>query len=97
VGARCNIYFDRHLAWFKYFTYQLVLVLSPNYKQNILRPPKVRKVCYSLAELHVKSLNFNLFRWRSVKFITKFKEGASYKSLETSALYSLFWEQNIYV
>jgi hypothetical protein len=33
---------------------QLVLVLAPNYKQHILSPAKVRKVCYSLAELCVK-------------------------------------------
>jgi D-alanyl-lipoteichoic acid acyltransferase DltB (MBOAT superfamily) len=30
-----NIYFGRHFAWLKYFTYQLVPVLAPNYE-----PPK---------------------------------------------------------
>jgi hypothetical protein len=27
----------------------LVPVLTPNYKQHVLSPAKVRKVCYSLA------------------------------------------------
>jgi len=48
----------------KYFTYHLVPVLAPNYKQHILSPAKVRKVCYSLAELYVKSVYLNLFGWR---------------------------------
>jgi hypothetical protein len=38
--ARQNIYFGRHFAWFKYFIYQLVPVLAPNYKQHILSPAK---------------------------------------------------------
>jgi hypothetical protein len=51
MGARWNIYFDRHFGWLKYFTYRLGPVLAPNYKQHILSPAEVRKVCYSLAEL----------------------------------------------
>jgi hypothetical protein len=30
-----------NFAWFKYFTYHLVPVLAPNYKQHILSPAKV--------------------------------------------------------
>jgi hypothetical protein len=42
MGARYNIYFGRHSAWLKYFTYRLLLpVLAPNYKQPILLPAKV--------------------------------------------------------
>jgi hypothetical protein len=43
-GRRINIYFGKHFAWLKYFTYHLVPVLTPNYKQHILSPAKVRKV-----------------------------------------------------
>jgi hypothetical protein len=31
MGARYIIYFGRHFAWLKYFTYYLVPVLAPNY------------------------------------------------------------------
>jgi hypothetical protein len=55
--------FNRHFAWLKYFTYHLVLVLAPNYKQHILSPAKVTKVCYSLVELYVECVYLNLFRW----------------------------------
>jgi hypothetical protein len=49
----------------KYFSYNFLLpVLAPNCKQQILSPAKVRKVCYSLAELYVKSVYLNLFGWR---------------------------------
>jgi hypothetical protein len=41
--------FWQTFAWLKYFTYQLVPVLAPNYKQHILSPAEVIKVCYSLA------------------------------------------------
>jgi hypothetical protein len=44
---------------------------------------KVRKVCYSLAELYVRSVYLNLFGWRGggVKFKKYFKVGGiSYKS-----------------
>jgi hypothetical protein len=53
-----------HLAWLTYFTCPLVPVLAPNYKQHILSPAEVRKVCYSLPELYVKSVYLNLFWWR---------------------------------
>jgi hypothetical protein len=41
------MYFGRHFAWLKCFTYRLLLVpvLAPNYKQRILSPAKGRKVC----------------------------------------------------
>jgi hypothetical protein len=60
---RKNKHFGRHFAWLKYFIYQLlsVPVLAPNNKQHILSPAKVRNVCYSPAELHVKSVYLNLF------------------------------------
>jgi hypothetical protein len=35
------IYFGRHFAWLKYFTYQLVPIQAPNYKQHILLLAKV--------------------------------------------------------
>jgi hypothetical protein len=44
----------RHFALLKYFTYHLVPVLAPNYKQHILSSAEVRKVCCSLAELYVR-------------------------------------------
>jgi hypothetical protein len=63
-GRKINIYFGKHFAWLNNFTYQLVPVLAPNYKQHILSPAKVRKECYSLAEIYVKSVYMNLFeRW----------------------------------
>jgi len=46
------------------FTYRLVAALAPNYKQHILSPAKVRKACYSLAELYVRCVYLNLFGWR---------------------------------
>jgi hypothetical protein len=44
-------YFGRDFAWLKYFVYHLVPLRAPNFKQQILYPTEVRKVCYSLAEL----------------------------------------------
>jgi hypothetical protein len=38
-------------------------ILAP-YKQQIFLPAKIRKVCYSLAELYVRSVYLNLFGWR---------------------------------
>jgi hypothetical protein len=35
------IYFCRHFAWLKYFTYQLLPILAPNYKQHNLSPYKI--------------------------------------------------------
>jgi hypothetical protein len=52
------------LLFFKYFAYHLVTVLAPNYDQHILLPAKVRKVCYSVAEIYVTSIYLNLFGWR---------------------------------
>jgi hypothetical protein len=66
-GCKVNIYFDRHFAWFKYFTYQLVPALASNYKQHILRPDEVRNVCYLLAKLHVRCVYLNLFWWRGAR------------------------------
>jgi hypothetical protein len=36
--------FDRHFAWFNYFTYLLVSALAPNNKQHIFPPAKARKI-----------------------------------------------------
>jgi hypothetical protein len=44
----------------------LVQILASNYKQHILSPPKVRQICYSLAELRLMSVYLNLFGWRKV-------------------------------
>jgi hypothetical protein len=54
-------------AWLKYFTYRLVPILAPNYKQHILSPPKVKKICYSFVELYAKSVYLNLFGWRGAR------------------------------
>jgi hypothetical protein len=59
-----NIYLGRQFAWLKYFTHYLVPVLAPNYKQHILLLAKVRKVCYLVAELYVRSAYMNVFEWR---------------------------------
>jgi hypothetical protein len=56
-------YFGSHFASLKYFTYHLVPVLAPKYKRHILSPPRFRNICYSFAELYVKSVNLNLFEW----------------------------------
>jgi hypothetical protein len=65
----------------------VVPVLAPNYKQQILVKAKVRRVCYSLAELYVKPVYLNLFVWRGgVKFMKCFKGGARYKSFGTSGV-----------
>jgi hypothetical protein len=58
-------YFGRHLDSLKYFTHQLILipVLVTNCKLHILSPAEVRKVCYSLAEIYVRTVYFNLFEW----------------------------------
>jgi hypothetical protein len=64
VQDKVIIYFGNRFAWLKYFPYHLVPVLAPNYKQHILSPAEVRNVCYSLAELYVMSIYFNLLGWR---------------------------------
>jgi hypothetical protein len=65
MGAGLYIYiFGRHFAWLKYFTSLSVLALAPNYKQQILLPAEVRKICYSLGEFYVRCVYFNLFEWR---------------------------------
>jgi hypothetical protein len=68
----------------KYLIYQLAVpVVASNYKHQILLPAEFRKVCYSLAEIYVKSVCLNLFGWREEeKFMKHFKGGATYKFLE---------------
>jgi hypothetical protein len=60
------MYFNKHFTWLKYFTCHLlhILVLAPNCNQHILSPAEIRNVCYSSAELYVKCVYLNLFRWR---------------------------------
>jgi hypothetical protein len=69
MGTRYKTYFGRNFVWLRYFTYHLVPVLAPNYKQHTFSPAKVRKVCYSLAEIYVRSVYLNLFRWTEVNFM----------------------------
>jgi hypothetical protein len=52
--------FGRHFARLIYFTYHLIPELALKYKQYMA---EVRNVCYSLAELYVKSVHLNLFQW----------------------------------
>jgi hypothetical protein len=81
------MYFHRHFARLKYFTYCLVSVFVLNYKQHISLPATIRKMCCSLAQLYVKTVYLNLFRWRGGAMFMKYsKGGASYKSLGTSGL-----------
>jgi hypothetical protein len=61
VWAQHKTYFFRHFTWMTYFTHHLVLV--PNHNQHIFLLAKLRKVCYSLHELNVKSVDLNLFGW----------------------------------
>jgi hypothetical protein len=63
-GRKLNVYFGRHFAWLKYFSYHLVPLLAANYKQYILLLDKVREECYSLAELYVLSAYLNLLGFR---------------------------------
>jgi hypothetical protein len=75
-----------HFAWIIYFTYYLVPVLAPKYKQHILSPSKLRKVCYSLPEIYVKSIYLNLFGYRGgVKSVKHLKLRPSYNILGNSA------------
>jgi hypothetical protein len=37
----------------------IYLLLAPNYKQHTLSPAEIRDVCYSLAELYVRSVYLN--------------------------------------
>jgi hypothetical protein len=48
MGSIYDIYLGRHCALFKHFAYYSIPVLAPNYKQHILTPANVRKICYSL-------------------------------------------------
>jgi hypothetical protein len=68
----------------------LVPVLAPNYKQHILSPAKVRKLCFSLAERYVRSVYENVFGWRGggVGFRETLQGEASYKSLRSYGLYT---------
>jgi hypothetical protein len=73
----------------KCYTYFLVLVLAPNYKEHILSPAEVKKVYYLLTEIYVRFVYLNLFgRKGCVKFMKHFKGGggANYRSLKTSAV-----------
>jgi hypothetical protein len=65
MDARWNILWQAFcLVEIFYLSLMLLSALVPNYKQHILSPTKVRKVCYSSAELYVKSVYLNLLGWR---------------------------------
>jgi hypothetical protein len=64
IWARDKIYFRRHFAWVKYFTYHLVFTGTGSCKQHISSPGKVTKQCYSLSEPYVRSVYLNLFSRR---------------------------------
>jgi hypothetical protein len=76
IWVKGKIIFDMHFAWLQYFTYHLVPVLAPNCKQHILSPAEVRKLCYSLAELYVKYVYYNLFEFRGRDVYETFERGA---------------------
>jgi hypothetical protein len=81
------MHFIANFYWLKYFTYNSVPVLTPNYKQYIFSPAKVRKGCYSLADLYVKSCIWIYFFGKGgVNFMKRLNGGASYKSLWISGL-----------
>jgi hypothetical protein len=61
IWTQHKTYFDSHFACLTYFTHHLVLVLAPNYKQHIFSQAEVKKVCYSLTELYVRSVYLNVF------------------------------------
>jgi hypothetical protein len=42
-GRMIKLCFGRHFACLKYFTYHLVSVLTPNYKEHVLSPVKLQK------------------------------------------------------
>jgi hypothetical protein len=85
-GSKVNYIFGRHFARLKYFTYHLVPVLAPNYKQYILLPAEVRKVRYSLATLcHICLFEFIRVEGGAT-FMNILQGGASYNSFETSGL-----------
>jgi hypothetical protein len=52
----------------------LVPALAQNYKQHILSPAKVRKICYSLAELYVKAVYLIYLGGGGLKFMKHLKE-----------------------
>jgi hypothetical protein len=65
MWAQNKIYIlDILVGTLKCFTYPLVPVLAPNYKQHILSPAEVRNECYSLTKLYVKCVYLDLFGWR---------------------------------
>jgi hypothetical protein len=84
MGSIYDIYLGRHCALFKHFAYYSIPVLAPNYKQHILSPANVRKICYSLAELDVK------FVWAE-KGVTYFKHLFGGRKLQK---FGNFWTIN---
>jgi hypothetical protein len=76
------------------YPHHLLPILAPNYKQHILSPAEVRKVCYSLAELCQMCL-FEFIRAEGVaKFTKHCSGGASYKRLGTSAVGCMMYNLN---
>jgi hypothetical protein len=75
MDAKWNIYFGKHFAWLKYFTYHLAPILVPNCKQHILLLAKV-KTKYVIHCLNVVSNTVCLFAF--------FSGGREHKVHETS-------------
>jgi hypothetical protein len=71
-----------HFAWLKYFTHPLVPVLAPNYKQHILSPAEVRKVCCSFVELYVKSVYLISFGWWGARLSSNIAKGGGAEAVK---------------
>jgi hypothetical protein len=85
IQAQHKTYIFKRFAWITY--YHLVSAHSPNYKRQILLSVRLRKVCYSLPEIYVKSVYLIVILAEGVmKSMKHLNRGASYESLGTSDL-----------
>jgi hypothetical protein len=60
MWAQDKIYFGWHFAWVKYFTYHLHSSTSTGselHKKHVFSSSQVRKICYSLDKVYVKSVS----------------------------------------
>jgi hypothetical protein len=90
IWAQDKIYFGKHFAWLKYFTYRLVPVLAPNYKQHILSPAKVIKSMLFISWIVCKMCLFEFIRVeRARSSWNTLRVSSSYKRLGTSGLNKL--------
>jgi hypothetical protein len=83
------IYFDRHFAWFKYFTYRyrLVPVLALKYKEHILLLTKVKKARFHYLNF-MPNVFISFYFWveGEATCVKHFKGSANYTILGISAL-----------